>query len=82
LKTLSVGEIEDAMEGAFWSAVLYEIRERDKYIMDLLREGKDPLWSDDNMRGRMNELDYVCHIPDILIEALKLEKPNNEKEGE
>jgi hypothetical protein len=72
--SFAVSDWEEFKNGSLWSAVLFEISERDKYIMELLRYGDpDGKWSDHEMRARLNELEYTESIPDVMIADIKMQ---------
>lgn len=77
---LSFNEWKVFVESPVWAALKNEIQARDDYIMSLLREGGDKIWSDDNMRGRLNELEYVLQIPFIVMADLQISQTTKEKE--
>lgn len=61
-------------------AIVHEIVERDKVLMASLRY-KDDVWTDDEIRARINELEFVLTIPQAMVAELKLmnqNKPNND----
>lgn len=62
---------EHFVQSPFWGAVIHELREREQYIVELLKEGGDTKWSDDNMRGRINELEFVSQVPLSIMLAIK-----------
>lgn len=64
-----------------WRAIVNEIELRDQEITQLLRKGDD-LWTDAEMRARLNELEFVKTIPQAIIVDLQLSKNNNKKEKE
>lgn len=79
--TLSVNEWKEFITSRPWIAVCSEIKERDNYIVQCLRTG-DSSWSDDVMRARLNELEYVLTIPEAIIADKTLSqrnKDNNDK---
>lgn len=80
---LSVNEWKEFTESLFWKTLVYEITERDKYITQCLRLG-DETWSDDVMRARLNELEYVLTIPEAIIadKTLSQQNKDNNDKGE
>lgn len=66
-----------------WRVVVNEIIERDKVIMQGLRYGSE-VWSDEVMRARVNELEYVLTIPQAIITDIQLSRANktNNEQGE
>jgi hypothetical protein len=67
-----------------WKVIVNEILERDKVIMQSLRYGSE-VWSDVEMRARVNELEYVLTIPQAIITDMRLSQINkktNNGQGE
>ena len=77
---LSEGEWRQFIESPVWAAIKTEIAARDSYIMSILREGHDSQWTDDNMRGRLNELEYVLQIPAIVMMDIQSIQKTRDKE--
>lgn len=71
-------EWEEFVLSRGWLALRKELIERDAYITECLRRG-DKKWSDDVMRARLNELEFVLTTPYSIIEELKLITNNNRK---
>lgn len=59
-----------------WGAFLFEIQEREKYIVELLKEN-DQLWNADMIRGKLTELDYFRNIPQSIIASIIIKEANN-----
>lgn len=76
---LSLNEWKQFIESPMWGAIVAEIKARDVYIMGILRGGNDKFWTDDNMRGRLDELDYIVKIPEIVIQDMELQLQQNTK---
>lgn len=55
-----------------------ELKLRDSVLMGNLRYGDD-LWSDDNIRARLNELEYVLTLPQAIMTDLRLSQQNQNK---
>jgi hypothetical protein len=64
-----------------WRVIKGEIKARDAYITQCLRLGDD-VWSDGEMRARLNELEFIITIPQAIMLDLKLSKKSNNDEGE
>lgn len=80
---LSINEWESFKNSSFWNAVLFEIEERDKVLMDLLRYGDpDKKWTDREIRSRINELEYLKTLPEMILMDLKLSEEREEEKGE
>ena len=78
----SEGEWQEfALRNDFWLAILNEINKRDSLLMSYLREG-DPekRWTDQEIRARINELEFVKRTPEFFILDIALQR--REKKGE
>lgn len=71
-------EWEEFITSRPWLALRKELIDRDTYITECLRKG-DKEWSDEVMRARLNELEFVVTTPYSMIEELKLITENNKK---
>lgn len=70
-------------ESAIWADICDELEERMRFIVSKLIKGGDESWSDDNMRGRISEIEYMLTMVDFFINNLELsEKPKEESNGE
>lgn len=67
----SLKEWEDFRKSTIWAELLEDIQERDAGILARLRVGGDEKWSDENMRGRLSELEYIAGLVDFIILDLK-----------
>lgn len=83
-------EWEDFRKSNIWADLLEEIVERDHLVNNNLRagnaewtddKGKVHRWTDDNMRGRLSELEYLSSLVDFIILDLKMVEESN-KENE
>jgi hypothetical protein len=71
---------EDFKKGSIWLDLLDELEERDGVVNQKLRVGDDK-WSDDNMRGRLSELEYIASLVDfIILDLKKVQEDEKEKE--
>lgn len=81
---VGVSEWEEFEKNICWRVICGEIKARDAYITQCLRLG-DASWTDDQMRGRLNELEFVLTIPQAIMTDVRLsqqiQKTNN-GEGE
>ena len=57
-----------------YADMMDEIDKRSKLILPRLVSGKDPVWSDDNMRGRLDELAFVASIAEDIVAACQMEE--------
>jgi len=77
----SIQEWEDFRKSNIWADLLDEFKERDEVVSQKLRVGRDTEWTDDNMRGRLNELEYVASLVDfIILDLKKVQEDEKEKE--
>ena len=60
--------------------MMEQIEERKNVIVPLLVAGSDPEWTDDNMRGRLNELEFVATMPKDIVAMMELELQSEQKE--
>jgi len=79
--SISLREWEEFTKGPFWGALLFEIEERDKYLMELLRYG-DPekKWTDSDIRSRISELEYLKTLPVFIIRDIQIASLEGERE--
>lgn len=57
-----------------YADMMDEIDKRSKLILPRLVSGKDEVWSDDNMRGRLDELAFVASIAEDIVAAYQMEE--------
>ena len=57
-----------------YADMMNEIDKRSKLILPRLVAGKDEVWSDDNMRGRLDELAFVSSIAEDIVTACQMEE--------
>lgn len=75
------GMWKDFQESYFWRFFLGELNERYNLVLQKLIDGGDKFWTDDNMRGRLSELDYLRTLPDMVIADIELQlQQHKEKE--
>lgn len=75
----SVSDWTEFQQSRMWQAVLFEIQERDLYIMNFLRYGDpDKKWTDDEMRARINELEFITSLPDCMVADIKIQMSQKE----
>ena len=58
-----------------------EFQERYDIVLSSLIKGKDDCWSDENMRGRLSEIEYIQGIVDAIITDLEIEIKNKDKKS-
>lgn len=67
-------EWKEFLESNVYKDMMDEIDKRSKLILPRLVEGKDEVWSDDNMRGRLDELAFVASIAEDIVMAYQMEE--------
>jgi hypothetical protein len=79
---------EDFQQLPCYQFLLQELKERDSVVSQALRKGDPEFGSDDKLRGRLDELDFILSTVGAFIEELELlenaEKVNksNKEEGD
>jgi hypothetical protein len=77
----AISDWEEFEKSRMWSAILFELEERDKFVMELLRYGDpDQKWSDSDMRSRLNELEYMRSIPKVMANDIRMQQLNASKD--
>ena len=76
-------ELQEFLDSNLWLSICEELKERQAFIVAKLIQGNDQLWNDDNMRGRISELEFMETLPeamlaDILLAENQLETQKNE----
>jgi hypothetical protein len=64
---LSKQEWEEFQKSKIWKAILYDIQDREEYLIELFKDN-DQVWPADVIRGKLTELDFIRQIP-VLIQA-------------
>lgn len=75
----SLSEWKEFMESAVYADIQEELTERYNLILPKLIAGKDVAWSDDSMRGRLDELEYAAGIAQDMVSAIELEEGKGDK---
>ena len=70
----SLSEWKEFMESNVYKDMQEEISERYNVILPKLIAGKDEAWSDDCMRGRLDELEFAASIVQDTVCAMELEE--------
>lgn len=80
---MAESEWRDFYAGRIWSALLWELKDREDYLVDLFKEN-DPVWTADIIRGKLTELEYIRQIPSSIIASILVKESNlkNQKEAE
>lgn len=61
--------------------MMTEVRERDAILMASFREGKKDYGTDDEIRARLSELDFIAGIASAFEEDAKLIQTNKETDN-
>lgn len=77
----TLSDWKEFIESPVYRDMIKEIDERYQVILPKLIAGKDPVWTDDCMRGRLDELEFVASIATDMIAALELDENKDKKEG-
>lgn len=75
-------QIEEFVQSALWKAICAELEARKQMIVDMLIIGGDLNWTDDNMRGRISELEYLKSTPDAMIAEIELSNEELQKNAD
>lgn len=59
-----------------WKGFLFDLEEREKYLVELFKDS-DQLWSSDTIRGKLTELEYFKNIPKSIIASLIIKEIND-----
>jgi len=78
LVNASLSEWQIFVKSPIWRVLSGELAERDRYITQLLKSG-DTKWSDNEMRARLSEIEFVLQTPSAIILELELLKTNKDK---
>lgn len=75
----SLSDWKEFLASAVYKDIQEEIAERKALIVPKLIAGNDPVWSDECMRGRIDELEFVSSIPTDIVAALEMEENKGPK---
>lgn len=75
---LSKDKWKDFAKSDIWKAILFELDERDNYLLQLFKDS-DKEWSPDVIKGKMTELDFIRQIPALMLLSIQ-DKENRERE--
>jgi hypothetical protein len=76
--SLSKDKWREFSKSDIWKAILFELDERDKYLLQLFKDS-DKEWPPDVIKGKMTELDFFRQIPALILLSIN-DKENREKE--
>lgn len=77
---ISIRDWEDFKNTEIYDTILKELQERYDIVLSNLIKGNDSEWSDDNMRGRLSEIEYTQGLVDAIITDIKIEEINKKAE--
>ena len=64
-----------------WKGFLFEMQEREKYLVELFKDG-DLLWNPDTIRGKLTEIEYFRSIPDTIMSSIIIKEANLNNRGD
>ena len=75
---IDLGRWKEFLNSDVWRSFLFEIESREKYLIELFKEG-DKEWSPDVLRGKLTELDFIRQIPALILASINdMEKKDKE----
>lgn len=75
---IDLGRWKEFLNSDVWRSFLFEIESREKYLIELFKEG-DKEWSPDVLRGKLTELDFIKQIPALILASINdMEKKDKE----
>lgn len=77
---ISIRDWEEFKGTEIYDVILKELQERYDIVLSNLIKGNDSEWSDDNMRGRLSEIEYTQGLVDAIITDMKIEEINKKAE--
>lgn len=66
------------MKSDVWKAFLYELEDREKYLIQLFKDS-DKEWSPDVLKGKLTELDFIKQLPTLILLSVE-DRERNQKE--
>ena len=73
---LSIETWKDFERSLIWKAFAFDINDRRSFLTELLVNGS-PKWSDEQIRGRIHELEYFENIPAMIKMQLSQNAENS-----
>lgn len=67
---LSKSEWTKFAKSDIWKAFLFELEEREKYLIQLFKDS-DKEWSPDVIKGKLTEIDFVRQIPALIMLSIE-----------
>lgn len=78
---LSQTQWQDFIRGDIWKALLWEIQDRESYLIDLFKEN-DQVWDANTIRGKLTELEYIKQIPQSILASIIIKEANSKNREE
>lgn len=69
---ITLQEWKDFKGTSIYLALIDELTSRYDIVLSQLIKGGDAVWSDDNMRGRLSEIEYTQGLVDAIICDLEI----------
>lgn len=80
MSTITLQEWRDFKGTHIYTALIAELSSRYDIVLSQLIKGGDEVWSDDNMRGRLSEIEYTQGLVDAIIFDLEIAEREKEEE--
>lgn len=77
--TITLQEWKDFKGTALYAALIDELSSRYDIVLSQLIKGGDAIWTDDNMRGRLSEIEYTQGLVDAIICDLEIAEAKEDK---
>jgi len=71
----SRNEWEAFVKGPIWSALLWEMKDREDYLVEQFKD-KNCQMSPEEIRGKLDELDFFRQIPKSLVASIIIQEAN------
>lgn len=79
---VTLQEWKDFKGTNIYATLIDELESRYDIVLSSLIKGGDAVWSDDNMRGRLSEIEYTQGLIDAIILDLEIaERAKEEDKG-
>lgn len=77
---LSESQFDEFINGQVWSAILFDLAEREHYLIELFKEN-DQEWNSDFIRGKLTELEFFKQIPHLIKASIIIKEANTREKG-
>ena len=74
---ISRHEWEIFLGSAIWKAFLFELSERETFLVQLFKDN-DLEWNADCIRGKLLELEFFKQIPQSIVTSINIEEKNKQ----